>query len=470
VTDIREGRFGSIDEESSGSLQKNVLKEEFYRTCIMIAGKIPFWWVCFSDKEELDYCKTLRLVLEDDTSKNSFIDFGDIPKIEVYEYFSAALWQLHKSLTRPLKSIIKMILLEIMLATPDHLILCSQFRQIVLMNKDDKWLIDPGIYSMSVILKYYQTNKSETLLKLIKECMYLRCDIKPNYDKTTLKRRLTKNLFNQYPIEKRLKIKLNSFKSWDCFSQINLGTRIFKLLFLIYKNNALVYKKKSGHIDPNELVILGRKIAASYQEKHYKISIIHKPESSLNFDSLKFCLTDNIWKLHVKSSRVMSLKKEQNIVRLISYITWNNLFDVNTVKMEPNPSSMRIQEIINLGLKIRSFFGTYDDFDTDLNQYISPERIQKILVVVSFENSPWDKNLNDFSVVYLNNWGELFVEQFDSIHKLNAFFRKCRLSEINPDINYYLQKNCTYYEKIISRIKSTISRNQVKFDDFFEPS
>jgi adenylate cyclase class 1 len=41
VEDVRNGHFGDVSSESSGSTQKNILKEEFYRTAVLIAGKIP---------------------------------------------------------------------------------------------------------------------------------------------------------------------------------------------------------------------------------------------------------------------------------------------------------------------------------------------------------------------------------------------------------------------------------------------
>jgi adenylate cyclase, class 1 len=55
VTDIRNANFGGVDHESSGTTQKNTLKEEFYRTAITIAGKIPLWWLCFDKDQKIDY-------------------------------------------------------------------------------------------------------------------------------------------------------------------------------------------------------------------------------------------------------------------------------------------------------------------------------------------------------------------------------------------------------------------------------
>ena len=70
IDDIRRGHFGSLDDESSGSAQRNVLKEEFYRTSIRIAGKILLWWVCFDPDDDIDY-ETFAAQYEKDLMRHS---------------------------------------------------------------------------------------------------------------------------------------------------------------------------------------------------------------------------------------------------------------------------------------------------------------------------------------------------------------------------------------------------------------
>ncbi len=48
INDYREVKnniFGESDSESTGSALGKLLKEEIYRTLILVAGKIPFWWI-----------------------------------------------------------------------------------------------------------------------------------------------------------------------------------------------------------------------------------------------------------------------------------------------------------------------------------------------------------------------------------------------------------------------------------------
>lgn len=58
---VRAGNFGSADKDSAGSSQAKLLKEEFYRTCIHVAGKYPLWWLTppsATDQEYEDAVKT----------------------------------------------------------------------------------------------------------------------------------------------------------------------------------------------------------------------------------------------------------------------------------------------------------------------------------------------------------------------------------------------------------------------------
>ena len=75
IQDIQKCNFGNIDFESSGSAQKNILKEEFYRTSIMICGKIPFWWVACDPEAPVDYERAY--------AENQQSDFGELGLIDL---------------------------------------------------------------------------------------------------------------------------------------------------------------------------------------------------------------------------------------------------------------------------------------------------------------------------------------------------------------------------------------------------
>ena len=145
VDDIRHYRFGLVEGESSGSAQRNVLKEEFYRTALIVGGKIQLWWLYGGEEsEDIDY-----ETFAEDFRKGKFmgeydlIDLGNIETVGRDEYFGSALWQFNKAMTHPLKSIMKMLLLKILLESHREELLCHRFRRTILARPHGEFL-DPG--------------------------------------------------------------------------------------------------------------------------------------------------------------------------------------------------------------------------------------------------------------------------------------------------------------------------------------
>jgi adenylate cyclase class 1 len=461
VSDIRNNRFGSVDEESSGSTQTNLLKEEFYRTCIVICGKIPLWWLCFDrDKQEaVPYEGALQEIERIKYSHYDIIDFGDLFTIDKSEHFGAALWQLQKSLSSPLKSIIKMIHVKVLLESSRDIPICHHFRDAVLSCEDEDVFPDPSVFTMNAILDYYGEIGNLGTQKLLKECFFLRCDIKPQSNRTPLKNLLAKELFRHHNIDIRKRIRLSHFSRWDFNAQIILGDRLFRLLLQSYRDITSSHANMATEINKRDFTIIGRKILASYQTKENKVRVLQKPIGNLNLPFQTLQLKAAQWHLFSGSNKNVPLNVNTDILRIIAFIVWNGLFDPNKIRMEPNPSSVTLQEVLNLGRKINDFLGTFERFEVELSKYLERERTTKILVVVSFENAYFEKDINDFCVIHCNSWGELFVQRIHSPKKLEAFIRKTCAGRWQPEINYYVQRNSTYYEKIIDRTKRIIFTN-----------
>ncbi|MBW2613209.1 MAG: hypothetical protein JRE12_12750, partial [Deltaproteobacteria bacterium] len=70
-----------------------------------------------------------------------------------------------------------------------------------------------------------------------------------------------------------------------------------------------------------------------------------------------------------------------------------------------------------------------------------------------FEKSPWSADENEYGAVYTNCWGELFVEQFDSLKDFQAFLKASHIKNSGITVGRYLRRSSTAYEKIIARAK-----------------
>jgi adenylate cyclase, class 1 len=456
VEDIRNNRFGSVDSESSGSSQQNILKEEFYRTCIVICGKIPLWWLCQDGGEPLPYEEARKVLEARKYSEFDIIDFGDLQQIDGGEYFGAALWQLQKALKRPLKSILKMILLKILLDRPQERTICHQFREAVLATEDNTLFPDPSVFTFHSILSHYQDISKPEILDFLKHCIYIRCEIIPHSSRMPLKNQLVKDLLQQYPIDIRRRIRLSRFPRWDFNSQIKLGNQLFHLLMDSYREITAAHGGSASSLNRRDFTIIGRKILVSHQSKPNKIHVLQKPIETLNLTHLTIRLDSGQWQVFAGNDKERPLASDANILSIIGFIVWNGLFDVNKLRMEPNPSNVTMQEIVNLGRKAGEFLGTFDTQDIELSRYLKKEQLTKLLVVISFENFYWEKNINDFGVLYKNSWGELYARQLSSARELESFLRRVKQPSLGIETAYYLQRNSTYYEKIIERTKEVI--------------
>jgi adenylate cyclase class 1 len=458
VEDIRQCNFGNLDFEGCGSAQKNVLKEEFYRTTILISGKIPFWWVCYEADSSIDYEQSFAQNAKKDFGERDFIDMGNLEKVNQDEYFGAALWQFNKSLTHPLKSIIKMLQLKMFLDAPKEELLCHEFRNAVLGGKDNAAFPDPSLFAMDAVLDYYSQHTKEEYLEFIKKCFYLRFDIKLLSKTQTLKEEMAAETFKKYKIDRRDIYSLNEFELWQLRGKINFGELIFEFLIDIYKDIVKIQKGISGEIAPQDLTIIGRKLSSSLQVKEHKIPVLHIPTENIKLPVLTFSINGKLWRVNSSDDQSLPVIANEDVIFCAAYIVWNGIHDPVQTRMLPNQTSVTIQEIINLGKKIRDVFGSFDIASVHFGNFLQKESITKMLIVVCFENQRMNVNIQDYCVIYKNNWEELFIRRFSSMEKMKSFFAKVSKVSKHLETYYYIQRNNIYYEKIIERTKNMVTQ------------
>jgi len=458
VEDIRNCNFGSLDIESSGSAQKNVLKEEFYRTTLLISGKIPFWWVCFDGGNAVDYARSFAQNARSDFGQPDFIDLGDLAEVNQDEFFGAALWQFNKSLIHPLKSIIKMFQLKVLLELPKEELFCHKFRKAVLQEKDRLEFPDPSIFVMNAVLDYASRHTREENFEFIKQCFYLRFDMKLMSKTKTLKEEMAAEVFQKYKINRRDIYRLNEFESWQLREKMAFGESIFKFLIDIYKDIVLVREGKGGEVAPQDLTIMGRKLSSSLEVKENKIPVLHIPLENIKLPVLTFATKGKLWLVNSSDDKSLPVIANEDIIFCLTYIIWNGIYDQGQTRMLPNQTSVTMQEIINLGRKIKDVFGNYDITGVNFGNFLQSESIAKMLLVISFEKQSSSIDINDLCVIYKNNWEELFVRRFASAEDMKTFFAK--VSKISPQLetHYYIQRSNKYYEKIIERTKNIMSQ------------
>ncbi len=456
VEDIRNAHFGSLDDESSGSAQRHVLKEEFYRTTIMISGKIPLWWICYDQAADADYQEFAESYADGVFGDYDCIDMGALTSVESDEYFGAALWQFNKALTHPLKSVIKMLLLEMLLAAPSEELLCHRFRSVILSQRGDSAFLDPSMFTLKAVLEYKQGIAPE-LFAFIRQCCYLRYDIKFYSKKMGIKEKLAQQIFAAFPMMPEEAYRLNAFAEWPFPEQIEVGERIFRLLIDIYKEIKSHQKDAMGSLTSRDMTIIARKLASCLERKHKKLGIVHKPIANLNLSRLTFVNEKKSWRVMAAGEAGEPVIASADIAYCVAYLVWNDIYRDIDVRMAPNTTPMTIQEINNLAKRIKEIFGTFDITKIDFENFLEPEKVTQMLVIISFEGSGHMKDVNDFTILYVNHWGELFFQRFNSPEKFKAFIEGGGRKFSHTDIHYYIQRNSLYFEKIIERTKKLVT-------------
>ncbi|MCX5836077.1 MAG: hypothetical protein NTX62_03745, partial [Deltaproteobacteria bacterium] len=134
----------------------------------------------------------------------------------------------------------------------------------------------------------------------------------------------------------------------------------------------------------------------------------------------------------------------------------NDLYEASSVRMTPNPTPVSIQEINNLAKRIKEIFRVFDITGVDFDHFLEEENVTKMLVVVNFEDPCHSHQMNNFSILYANHWGELFYQRFNSPYKFKKFIDQGGRIFSRTEMHYYIQRSNIYYEKIIERSKALV--------------
>ncbi len=120
------------------------------------------------------------------------------------------------------------------------------------------------------------------------------------------------------------------------------------------------------------MTIIGRKLSACLKQKTHKIPVLHKPAPKTNPPKLVFDYGDGRWRVCEAEGR--TVVNSSDIVRCLAYLVWNRIYDPNQTRMNPNPTSITMQETINLAGCIRETFSGYDISAVPLKIFWRPRR------------------------------------------------------------------------------------------------
>ncbi|MBI5814375.1 MAG: class I adenylate cyclase [Nitrospinae bacterium] len=438
ITDVNKAKandFGATDKESSGSSQALLLKEEFYRTAIMVAGKDPLWWVLPPGMDPAAYEVHKKAMIHGgDVAENDVVDLGNTSPIPLGELFGALLWQFNKAMISPHKSALKMALMEsFIMAGGGAELLCDTLKKLVHDGHDSEDLTDPYLLMFERIYRFYMEWDRKAALASLEKCFFLKCFENANsaaQGAGTFKDRLMAQCIKKWAWDRGTIAEMGGFKNWDFQSSAKLASSLHGFMLEVYKNltDRISTQPNVKHIiTDTDLTVLGRKLFAIYSKKPGKIEYLKRvKDEATHLEAISFAAAikrgskpvwgvykDNITSMAAKGMSIdhLYLNKGADPVELAMWLVHNRIFHKNSfLYFIPNQTPVSLKDIQTIIEKMTTLFPYVALADLKKEELMAKAKVRKILLVVNLLTDRWKKDIDTIQLVHYTSWGEYYCE------------------------------------------------------------
>ncbi|MFW6366819.1 MAG: class I adenylate cyclase, partial [Spirochaetota bacterium] len=437
IADLRRNLFDEDEEEAFGSTLGALLKDEFYRSSIILAGKVPFWWVVPVQTDNATYDR-LFSEIDPGIRDDSFIDIGNLHHIRKDDFIGAALFQIVKSLGNPFKSILKLGVLEKYLFEDDSVHLISQqLKARVQERKFTNTILDSYLLMFANVYQYYKKSGMEkSSLSILKINLYLK--IGPNLSKYSSldNRKLPYKVEQMYRYVKhwnwnrQFVQELDSFDNWDFPKVTKFWDQVKKFMLLSYQkiSREFTHFDLQSKISKSDYTLLSRKIRGYFSTNPDKIekyiSFKETPgEPYLILTEQKDSEGGYFWKLHKKSSETkessscVMLKQARHILPLLSWAAINGVYEKSLTRITMNYQEGNIDtetiELLNLMVDI--FTGR--DLKTKNSYFLREAFAIRNLIVIHYGNR-LASSQEYVDYLFHTSWSEDYHKSYDTYDSL----------------------------------------------------
>ncbi len=440
VNKSRQNDFGDSTTESSGSAQAMLLKEEFYRTMIHVAGKLPIWTVLPTVISKTYYDRISKTI-SSFPNLTRYIDLGDIHTISSGEFFGATIWQLFKSLKSPFKSVIKMALLEKYIHDAgEEPLLCNSVKDEWMNSGVNLKLAQNDAYYILLknLLSYFnQSNDSESV-SLLLTCFYMKLGIAEDADIDNsafgLRKILLENCMEKWRWSRQQLLETGNYQSWPYKKIFSLSATLETYMVKKYKivNNALTASGQGDiQISPEDRTVLGRKVYSELSKRSGKISkVLLVSNYETHFQGLNIKYNSALgksesWELisrHTKSKGMIdTILTTKTIEEIGAWLVLNKIDEPSSIiSLLPNPTQVTADDVIKLFNALDEHFSPVLKTPISFEQLLKKETLSTLFVCVNLYAPRHQEKITDYAVIYLNSWGEMFIKSWKSTQAFPA--------------------------------------------------
>lgn len=435
--DIRKDCYAGFEEPETMIAPKLFLKEEFYRTFLMIAGKIPIWTILPGNIQQGTYDRLVSHLFRQPELTFLLKDFIDLGKVEtpsIKDIYQGVRWHICKSKEDPVKALLKasMIFSHITHEKNSAILLCDELKQKFAKSGIDDCESDPYKIVFDRVLHYHQVHARNDL-KLIKTAIFFRLCSYPRVrlpEPGSPKKQLLDKYIRTWNIPASEVKKLISYPNWPEEGKQFFDTAVIRRLAGMYeqiRTKGEAVEKDLPQTEQRNMRILDNKVKERLNTKADKIS-----ESS-NFLTRhaipSLVIKQNSrgeWRLKARLSKAGNesvIHTSRNFLGLLGWIMENRLY-------------RRDKTHIKLVTSLKLYESRDPPISTD-TLYLVMQPVKPLFDGCFDHDARWTKILillicpkplcgvTQVELLALNSWGELFVNQLrlDIDQHLNDRYR-----------------------------------------------
>ncbi|MFH2058629.1 MAG: class I adenylate cyclase [Pseudomonadota bacterium] len=417
--EIKTNQYLPFSGEETLTAPKIFLKEEFYRTFLMIAGKIPLWAVLPSNMSlntSLKIEADIRQIL---SQNNDLIDLGQISAIPQEEVYKGLLWHICKSKSDPVKALIKatMIFSYGFDSKKSDLLLCEKIKQGYSMAGIDDYGVDPYKILFDQILDFHE-QKDPKGINLVKNAIFYRLCGYPHVkmpDINSPKRILLDKYIRIWNLNKNQVNKLLSYSDWSESEKLLLERSFVQRLAQMVNQAQTKIGQMDHLIKENEKRnwgILKNKTKERLTISPEKISECSTYLKRKNIIRLNINEKSNVFKLDLltkEGQNIDGIYQHPDLLAVLGWVLENQLYHRQHASFAFNSSCTLFEtgetkiDPDNLYLKFAPLKPLSDD------SFEQTATWSKMLVLLFYD---WEK-LVRAELLISNSWGELYMDRVD---------------------------------------------------------
>ena len=420
LDDVRLNRMSPLDDDSSGDVMPRLLKEEFYRTMLHVAGRLPLWWVVPPETAREDYewiSRELETLETTAFQAQDYVDLGYPESPKIGEYLGAAMWQVHKAQNDPFKAVIKMaLLLEDVESDFTAPVLCEQVKQAVLTADHEDFPIDPYLMTIQRVLAF--TGEFPEIRDLVRLAAWFKLsfpDIAHRPEPAGRKKQVLDRLQGEWGWSEEKVRDLENYPRWPERRKQSLGEELNGLLLDLYFRIAVPLRTKyprDVEIQSSELSMLNAKVIALYARHQAKVedlpSIFYK--KSLPAD-MNIVYESGEWKVYdTLGHQEDFIFAASRAARVAAWLVHNGLVRRGVLlRLRPGDAVMKKSAFFSLLPVLQSSFPPLSIGSLKMEGLYAQPSGRRVLIL-NMETGASRLDILSAEVVYRTNQGEMCHE------------------------------------------------------------